>query len=210
MELGSEDQASEAVKHLNGSEFLNQTIIARPMKADFVWGPQSDVASRYFYEEGTGPQDAVRPLLEGRRRMLSVQTPGWGSQAMTISERNKVAVNIVEQYFGKYGIEIVGGIHPFYGDKKQNPRLLCFLDFKTKQGADQATAELHDTVIEGRKTWVQISEPAPWRAHQIGKVDKAVLAELQEKGLAPQETYDDKFNTPTAEKSAKKAVFRKV
>ncbi|KAH7371504.1 hypothetical protein BKA66DRAFT_423885 [Pyrenochaeta sp. MPI-SDFR-AT-0127] len=199
VELGSEKQAAEAVQQLNGSEFQAKSIVARPMKEDFTWGPRIDVskgysARRHFYDDGVSSRDAAMPLVEGRRMMLSVQTPGWGTADLNVSGRNKVVLDIIDQYFGKYGIEALGGLHPFYGDKKANPRLLCFIDFKTKQGADLAVAETHDTQIEGRKTWLQLSNPSPWRAHQIGKVDKALLVELQEKGLLPQETYEDKFS----------------
>ncbi|KAF1849648.1 uncharacterized protein K460DRAFT_298271 [Cucurbitaria berberidis CBS 394.84] len=201
VELGSENQVSEAVQTLNGSVFLNKKVVVRPAKEDFTFGHQRNLTnmvggSRYFYQEGTSAYEAGRPLIEGRRMMLCVQTPGWGAKDMVVSTRNKNAMSIIDQYFGKYGIETLGALHNFYGDKKENPRLLCFLDFKTKEGADQAVAELHDTEIEGRRTWLKISEPAPWRAHQIGKVDEALLTELQEKGLAPRETYNDKFLTP--------------
>ncbi|CAO2658501.1 Nn.00g062240.m01.CDS01 [Neocucurbitaria sp. VM-36] len=195
--------------------FLNHTITARPLSKAFVWNRQVDPTtlpysgSRYFYEEGSGPSDALRPLFEGRRMMLSVQTPGWGAQDVNLSTRNKTAMAIIDQYLSKYDIESVGGLHPFYGDKKGNPRLLCFIDFKTKAGADQAVAEVHDTEIEGRRTWIQPSAPAPWRAHQIGKVDKALLAELQEKGLASRETYNDKFITPIVDGDSKKKKTKK-
>lgn len=208
VELGSEEQVTEAVQSLNDSAFQTKTIIAKPLRKDFIWGPasaQTDASSglRYFYDDGNNAHEAVKPLIEGRRMMLSVQTPGWGAQDIKVGPRNKVAEEIINQYFGKFGIEAIGGLRPFYGDKKENPRLLCFLDFKTRKGADQAVAAYHDTEIEGRRTWLKPSDPAPWRAHQIGKVDKALLAELQDKGLLPRETYEDKFVNPVTEKRPK-------
>lgn len=184
---------------------MQDSIIVRMMKEDFTWNPTEDLANpRYFYDEGTGARDAVKPWLEERRMVLSVQTPGWGPQDGVVGTRNKEALKIIAKYFGKYDLECKGGLSPFYGDKQNNPRLLCFLDFKTKQGAQDAAREYDDKEIEGRKIWLRPSKPAPYRAHQIGKIDQIVLAELQSRGIAPQETYEDKFNTPKQKANGKK------
>lgn len=82
---------------------------------------------------------------------------------------------------------------PFYGDLKKKPQFLCFIDFETKGGADQAAEAFDNKEIEGRKVRLQPCKLAPRRAHQIGKVDKALLIQLQEKGLASTEPYEDKF-----------------
>jgi hypothetical protein len=90
---------------------------------------------------------------------------------------------------GDYGIEAVGGFQPFHGDKQPLPRFLCLIDFKTTSGADQAVQALHESEIEGRTVWLKNCVLAPWRAYQIGKVDPSVLAVLQEKKIAPMETF---------------------
>ena len=93
---------------------------------------------------------------------------------------------------GDYGLEAISAFQPFHGDKQPDPRFLCFIDFKTKTGADQAVQALHDSEIEGRRVWLQNVVLAPWRAHQIGKVDPSVLAMLQEQGIAPMKTFENK------------------
>ncbi|OAL47100.1 hypothetical protein IQ07DRAFT_589976 [Pyrenochaeta sp. DS3sAY3a] len=211
VELGSEQQAADAVESLNNSQFQASTIIAKILKPDFVWGPltarQTGAASRYFFDEGNGAEEAVRPLLEGRRKMLSVQTPGWGDPKGTVSEANATAIEIIHNTFDKYGLECVGSLRPFYGDKKSKPRMLCHLDFKTIEGAEKAVRDLDDTEIAHRRTWVKNSEPSAWRAHQIGKVNPALLTQLQEAKIAPEETYDDLFNAP---KEDRPSSFRRV
>lgn len=204
VELENEVQVSKALQSLDKLKFMRKTIFARPMREDFIWGrtprqseeQQINGRNRYFYAEGSGPSDALRALREGRRMMLSVQTPGWGTQDMIVSTRNKHSLAIIEQYLGKYDIEAIGNLSPFYGDKKDHPRMLCFMDFRTKAGANQAVVDLQDTEIEDRRVLLRPSSPSPWRSHQIGKVDKTLLEELQAMGLASMETYDDKFNTP--------------
>lgn len=204
VELGSEQQAADAVESLNDSQFQTSTIIARILKPDFRWGPltgrQTEAASRYFFDEGNGAEEAAKPLLEGRRKMLSVQTPGWGDPKQTVSESHATAIGIIHRTFDKYGLECVGGLRPFYGDKKSKPRMLCHLDFKTAEGADKAVRDLDDTEIEHRRTWIRNSEPSAWRAHQIGKVNPALLSRLQEEKIAPEETYEDLFSAPKADR----------
>jgi RNA recognition motif-containing protein len=196
VELASEEQAQKAIKVLNETEFMHGKILAMPLKEDFVWGAvhekDSTRSSRYFYENQMSPAEALKPLIEGRRRLLSVQTPGWLSEYSSVGH-NEHALKVIEEHFGKYGIEAISSLQPFYGDKKLKPRMLCSLDFTSKSGADQATEALHDTSIQDRKIWLQPTKMSPWRAHQVGKIDQALLAELQEKGLASEETYEDNF-----------------
>ncbi|KAF1940970.1 hypothetical protein EJ02DRAFT_503840 [Clathrospora elynae] len=206
VELGSEEEVAEAIRRLHDVEVQGQKIVVKPLKADFRWGSiaehkKTPYGTSYFYDEGANARNAIRPLVEGRRMMLSVKTPGWTVDPVNVQSKN--AIRIIDQYFGKYEIESLGAIHPFYGDKQENPRLLCFLDFKTKEGADNAVRDLHDTDIEGRRTWLQPCHPAPWRTHQIGKVDPELLAELQEKGVLPKDTYEDKFVNPLPKEGTK-------
>ncbi|KAF2833446.1 hypothetical protein CC86DRAFT_461812 [Ophiobolus disseminans] len=193
IELASEEQAQRATGELDNIELLRRKIRVKPLREDFVWGSTAEQAhSRYFDEHEISPSEALRPLLEGRRMLFSVQPPGWGEPNSSV-DHNKIAKQVLVDHLEKFGIETTGALQPFYGDLKQTPRMLCFLDFKTKGGADQAVQAIHETDIQGRKVWLQQAVLAPWRAWQIGRVDQAVLAELQEKGLASKEPYEDKF-----------------
>lgn len=198
IEFAHEDQAQKAVRELNGTEFMHNEVVAAPLKEDFVWGATGandkgkDYSPRFFYENETSVSEALKPLLEGRRMMFSVQTPAWGKPNSSAGH-NSLATQVVEETFGKYGIETISALHPFWGDKQRLPRMLCFLDFKTKGGADQAVQEVHDTEIQGRKVWLRLSVLAPWRAHQVGKLDQTLLSRLQEQELASKEPYEDNF-----------------
>lgn len=197
VELSSEEEAQKALKVLHETKSEKSEWKAAPVKKDFVWGSYpgtnktGEGVSRFFVDEGTNASEALRPLIEGRRKLFAVQPPGWGPEQSSAGH-NKKARQVVQDHFGKYGIETISKMEPFFGDKLSHPRMLCFIDFTTKDGADQA-AENHDPEIEGRKVWLSPVVMAPWRAHQVGKVDAALLAELQEKGLASKETYEDKF-----------------
>jgi hypothetical protein len=202
VELASEEQAQKAVDILHETEFQFQTIVAMPIKADFVWGPMPQVWERFFDVNLTSPAEAIRPLLEGRRKIISVQTPGWLSKVSSVGH-NEHAHKVLHEHFGSYGIETISALQPFFGDKKLYPRMLCLMDFKTTEGAEQAQQAIHDTDIEGRKVWVQPSVAAPWRAHQIGRVDPELLAKLQEAGLASSEPYEDNFVNSDQKKGKK-------
>lgn len=144
-------------------------------------------------DEGNAAQEAARPLFEGRRKMLSVQTPGWCGEDTPAFLCISNALVIMERYFGKYGVEAISDptlSHYPHKAKGSHPHLLCLMDFKTKEGADNAFEELNDTKIEARRILLDVPVPSPWIAHQIGKVSPTVLAQLQEKGLAPRETYE--------------------
>ncbi|KAF2127385.1 hypothetical protein P153DRAFT_295453 [Dothidotthia symphoricarpi CBS 119687] len=198
VELANEKQAQDAANRLNGKILLEKSVtVSTPLKDGFVWKqgwqPDSETSgSRYFlHEDDAAPHEAIKPLLEGRRVMFSVMTPGWGDGIT--STRQKASREILHKHLDKYGIEAISGLSPFLGDKRPSPRLLCFIDFETKEGATSAMEALHETEIEGRKVWIKPSEIAPWRAHHFGKVNQSVLATLQEKGLAPQELNEDLF-----------------
>ncbi|KAL1797315.1 hypothetical protein ACET3X_003921 [Alternaria dauci] len=200
VELGSEAEATKVTEELNRATEEHPTMVVKPLKADFDWkkvGQQKakPFGPRYFYDEGTAAYDAIRPLLERRRIILSVMTPGW-SPNTRISVARSNAEAIIERYFGKYGIESISDISVFYGDKKIKPRMLCTIDFKTKEGAENAVNDHHETQIEGRLTQLTHSEPAAWRLHQIQKVaGPEALKTLQESGVVPEgkEIYEDKF-----------------
>lgn len=162
-----------------------------------MWGSRPEGRSptaAYVHDEGNNAAEALKPLLEGRRFMLQVQTPGWPRRENESS--NKAAERIVIEHMGPFGIESIGDFRPFLGDKKPQPRMLCMIDFATQEGAEKAVEAINDTIIEGRKTILRPSNMAPWRAHQVGKVSPDLLKQLQEKDLAPLETYEDKFTAP--------------
>ncbi|KAI4629208.1 uncharacterized protein J4E88_000853 [Alternaria novae-zelandiae] len=207
-ELGSEAEAAKVIAELNDAELQRKKLIVRPLKDDFIWGPVQDkrdhkYATRYFFDEGPAAAlEAVHPLLEGRRLMVRVQTPGWTSNT-SIGKQKQNALRILDEQFAKHGtIERISDFAPFYGDKKKEPRILCFIDFATKEGADKAIENIHDTEIEGRLTWLTRSETNQYRSHQIGKVAPEALKQLQERGVAPkdEELHEDKFVNPLPKK----------
>lgn len=201
VELGSSEEVQRAVKKLNQAKLQNKSIIVKPLKDDFYWGHQETsqslpYGSRFFNNEGgDAAQEALRPLAEGRRMILSVKTPGWSPNAK-ISEARQNAHKIIEENFGKYGIERLSDMSVFFGDKKENPRLLGWIDFKTKEGAEQAAAEKHDTEINGRLVWLRASSPSKWRVQQYWKSAPQLVQDMQEKGTLSKEMYEDKFVTP--------------
>lgn len=204
IELGSPEEARKAVDQFNGFKIHERKLIAAPLKDDFRWGPvqgtNQPFGSRYFYSEGNAVQEALRPLIEGRRTLLSVKTPGW-SPKTGVREAKEAAHNIIAENFGHYGIESISDISPFYGDMKSKPRMLCFIDFKTKEGADQAMKEKDETEINDRLVWLKPTDPSPWRNSQYSKYAPQLIEELQEKGVLKKEMYDDKFNTPRPRKA---------
>jgi RNA recognition motif-containing protein len=209
VELGSPEEAQRAVKELDKSSLMNSSIVvSTPLKEGFRWGliekpTKHPYESRFFLNEGNNAEEALKPLAEGRRMALSVQTPGW-SPGAKIGEATENALKIIEQNFAKYGVESISNISVFYGDKKTNPRLLCFIDFKTKEGTEQAAKDKHDTEINSRLVWLKPSIPAGWRVHQFWKSAPRVVEQLQEKGVLTKEMDADKFNNPLPKRQKKK------
>ncbi|KAJ6273551.1 benzoate 4-monooxygenase cytochrome p450 [Bipolaris maydis] len=206
VELGSPEEVQRAIKKLDQAKLQNKSIVVQPLKADFQWGhlktsKNSPYVSRFFNDEGDAAQEALRPLAEGRRMMLSVKTPGWSPNAKVSEARNNAA-KIIEENFGKYGVESLSDMAVFFGDKKQNPRLLGWIDFKTKEGAEQAAAEKHNTEINGRLVWLQAANPSKWRVEQYSKSAPQLVQEMQEKGTVSKEMDEDKFVTPLPKKQS--------
>lgn len=205
MELGSAEEAQKAVQELNRSKIHQHQIVVAPLKPDFRWGSVETpgrYGSRYFINEGNAAEEALRPLMEGRRVILSVETPGWTPELGIRDSRNK-GMEIIAENFDQYGIERVSDLSVFYGDKKAHPRMLCSIDFKTKEGAEQAAADKHNAVINGRVVWVKSSEPSPWRVQQFWKTAPKIVEEMQEKGLLSKDMYEDKFTNPLPKKNKK-------
>jgi RNA recognition motif-containing protein len=200
IQLANDHQAQEAIQRLNNAKLHGKPISVKPLGAGFQWsrpdraGKDRETSRSFFQfnEEGNEVAEALKPLLEGRRCILRVQPPGWGSKQGTMS-KNKAARQVVNKYMGQFGIEVVGGMSAFFGDKRDEPRLLCIIDFATKEGAEAAIKAINNTVIEDRRTLLEVSKMAPWRAHQVGLVDQKLLKQLQEADLASQKTYPDKY-----------------
>jgi len=184
-------QAQKAVQELHKLAFLNEEIIVLPLKEDFVWGFQRALNgtsnSRFFYEHETSASDVFKPLLEGRRMLFTV---GRGEPNTPVGE---IVKGILEELTGKYDIEAVSAVSRFYDNKEEVPRMMCFLDFKTKSAADEAVRSIHDTEIQERRVLLQPSALSSSRSYHVGKVDQALLAELQEKGLASKEPFDSQL-----------------
>jgi RNA recognition motif-containing protein len=192
VELASEQQAQDAIQRLQKKKLQGQTLVVKPLVENFIWGRNSEegrLSSRHFFDEGKNAAEAIKPLLEDRRYMLLVQTPGWQDSKKT----NEAANEVLEKHFEPFGVETRSMLRPMFGDKKPEPRLLCFIDFTTKEGAEKAVEAIHEKTIEGRRTKLLSCKLSAWRAHQIGKVDAGLLKQLQEKEIAPKETREDRF-----------------
>lgn len=113
IELGSEQEAQKAIAELDNADLLGQSIVVRTIKPDFEWDNHSVtsdelIVARYFQETTTSPIEAVKPLLEGRRMICRLQTPGWGNEHSTLGhnelalgeEINKAPV-VAEEVFAK-------------------------------------------------------------------------------------------------------------
>lgn len=205
VELESADEAQKAVEELQGVEMHRCKMEAAPLKPDFRWGPidkPGEYPTRYFMDEGNAAEEALRALFEDRRMVLSVETPGW-SPGRPIRESRDRAIQIIGETLGPYGIDRISDLSVFYGDKKSRPRLLCSIDFKTKEGAEKAAAEKHNEVINGRLIWLQACKPSPWRIHQFWKSAPKLVEEMQEKGVLSKEMSEDKFVDPLPRKNRK-------
>jgi len=207
LELGSQKEVDDAIKLLDKMILHGKSIVAQPLKPGFQWGliekNRAPYASRHFLAEGNAAEDALLPMVEGRRMLLSVQTPGWAADKATLGEAKAYSIEVIQQNFDKYGIERLSELSNFLGDKKANPRMLCMIDFTTKEGAERAAAEHHDTVIQDRLVWLKLCEPAPWRVHQFSKFAPKLVADLQEKGTFTKDAYEDKFVNPRPKKNKK-------
>jgi RNA recognition motif-containing protein len=196
IEFASEEQAQKAVETLHNTEFMYRNILVSPLKENFVWKStmqrRDGRIPRLFNIKEISASEAAKPLLEGRRKMFSIQPPGWGYAKSSVGH-TMISNEYLEEHLGKFGIECFGPMRPYRGSRKSDPSVLCFIDFTTKSGADQAVQAINNTEILGRKVWLTGIFLEPWRAHQIGKLDQALLGELQAKGVASTEPYEDNF-----------------
>lgn len=203
VELADEQQAQNAIQTLNGNESLGNKVYLRALKPEFNWDTfmAKEKYSHIVRNDEAGTRKAVQPLIEGRRVRISVKQPTWGIKGASPAQRRIADTEVIERTFDRFGIESISRMVPQYGQISYHPKFFCHIDFTTKEGADEAIQAIHDTEIEGVLVWAKRTEVDPTKAFQIGRLNKALLAELQEKGLAPP---DSEIHEDWASKSAKK------
>lgn len=195
-ELANSKQASDAVSKLHRSTVLGEApIILRPLDPNFSWKNVQNPFDRYAYDEGANVAKAVLPIKEGRRVQLRVRTPGWEPQFDTKpehlqKERKAYGQELVRKSFERFGIEAMGLIASNDGRMLPEPKFYCQIDFKTKEGADDAIRTMHNTKLEGLLIWVTKTELNEVRSRQIGRVNMGVLEEMQGLGLAPEVDFE--------------------
>lgn len=203
VELADEQQAQKAIKILNGNETLGNTIYLRAMNPHDPWD-QYRPARAYPYhvrEDEAGIKSAVSPFIEGRRVRFAAKLPAWGAENNLPVARRHAALEVLGRTYRQFGIESISKLAPQYGQSTFHPKFLCHIDFATKDGAEEAIRATHNTEIEGVLVYLKHSEIDPAKAYQIGRINKTVLKELQEKGLAPQ---DSEIDEEVVSKKAKK------
>jgi RNA recognition motif-containing protein len=174
-ELANEEQAKRAVQKLEQSTTFKEErpTFARILSPEFAWKAESNHLNRWIYDDGSAVAEAVRPLKEGRRIQLRVRTPAWQPQFETKPK------NLMRARMN-------------YGRELPDPKFFCHIDFKTKEGAEEAVRTMHETKLEELLIWVVKSELNEVRSRQIGRVNMGVLKELQELGLAPEVDWEKK------------------
>jgi RNA recognition motif-containing protein len=196
-ELANEEQAKDAVQKLDQSTTLieDHPIYLRTLDPKFIWKSSHNKYSRWIYHEGSAISKAVLPLKEGRRVQVRVRTPGWkpafdAKPSNLAKMRMNYGQDLVAKSFDRFGIEAIGS--PAHNDGRMlpEPKFFCQIDFKTKEGAEEAVRAMHNTEIEGKLIWVTKSELNEVRSRQIGRVDMGVLKELQGLGLAVEVDFE--------------------
>jgi hypothetical protein len=204
VELTDEKQAQKAIKELSGNESIGNAIYLRALNPDFDWDNFHNAGRKYSHfvrEDESGTRQAIQPLVEGRRVRISAKSPSWGSKGDSPAQRRDTGRKVLERAFDQFGIESISKITPQFLEKSFYPKFFCHIDFTTKQGADEAISAMNDTDVEGVLVWTKPTEVDAVKAYHIGRVNKGLLAELQEKGLAP---MDSEIHEDWVTKSAKK------
>ncbi|KAF9738526.1 hypothetical protein PMIN06_001681 [Paraphaeosphaeria minitans] len=208
VELANEEQAQRAVKELNGNASMGNEVYLRALNPEFSWDHfLSGHRYKHTYlvrEDKSGIRQAVMPLLEGRRVRISVKYPAWGTKGDSNAQRREKDLKALERSFDRFGIESISRLAPQFGETTFLPKFFCHIDFTTKQGAEEAVQAMHEKECEGVLVWVRTTEVNEAKAYQIGRLDKDLLAELQEKGLAPanSDIHED-WVSKTAKKNPK-------
>lgn len=189
VELADERQAQTAVRVLNGSNALGKRVYVNPLDKDYEWKVHQTRDSLNCLNDEASIRSAVQPLMENRRVRVSIKFPGWGSKGA--ANRREKSRAFIARIFDQYGLERISENAPLFGDKSYMPKFFCHVDLTTKKGAEEAIKTLHDTVVEDVRIWLRLTEVDAAKAYQIGQWSKTVLAELQEKGLAPPDSEID-------------------
>ncbi|KAF1967613.1 hypothetical protein BU23DRAFT_559260 [Bimuria novae-zelandiae CBS 107.79] len=185
VELADEEQAKRAIEMLQGNEALGNAVNLTAMPPDSDWQlHRTDRAYHYLVrDDEAGTRTAVLPLLEGRRIRISIKGPMWGSGPL--GQRRATSLKVIERTYDQFGIESISLITPWMSKGYKTVQYLCHIDFTTAEGADEAIRATHKTLIDKTVIWAGKAVVGPIKASQIGSVNKNLLAELQEKGLAP-------------------------
>ncbi|KAF2441582.1 hypothetical protein P171DRAFT_434238 [Karstenula rhodostoma CBS 690.94] len=208
VELANEQQVQKAINELNGNKSMGNEVYIRALNPEFDWDnflPSTRKYPFFVREDKSGIKQAVMPLFEGRRVRISVKSPSWGNKGDTPAQRRDTDLKVLERAFDQFGIESISRLAPQFGETTFHPKFYCHIDFTTKQGADEAIQTMHDKEFEGVLVWAKPTQVDAAKAYQIGRLDKGLLAELQEKGLAPpdSEIHED-WVSKTAKKDPKK------
>lgn len=192
-ELANEEQASEAIETMHKTKFLGKfRMRVRPLLPNFEWKNLSNNFNRWVYEEGSSAvANAVVPIKEGRRFELHVEPPAWKSQSNLEPVDQKTArvlhcEKVIAEAFDRFGIESMSSPAIFPENVPPEPKHFCQIDFKTKEGAEEAVRAMDNTKLEGLLILVRKMKLREGRSRQIGRLNMGVLKELQELGLAPE------------------------
>jgi hypothetical protein len=195
--LANEEQAKDAIQKLHQSTTLQEDspIYLRPLGPDFTWKSLANIHNRWVYDESSATSKAVLPLKEGRRVRLCVKTPGWkptfeAKPSNLAKMRMNYGRDLVAKSFDRFGVEAIGAPSHNDGRMLPEPKFFCHIDFKTKEGAEEAVRAMHNTKLDGKLIWVMKSELNEVRSRQIGRVNMGVLKELQELGLAGEVDFE--------------------
>jgi RNA recognition motif-containing protein len=208
VQLANEQQAQKAVQALHGSKGLGGEIVVRAMDPEHTWDYARNSPKPYSFlvpEDHAGLRSAVDPIIEGRRVRVSVKNPAWGKKEDSPAQRHNTDIKAIERMYSPFGIEAISRTSPQYGQKSFEPKYFCHIDFATKKGADEAIQATNDTEFEGVPIKARLTQVDPAKAYQIGRIERALLVELQEKNLAP---ADSEIDADLVSKKTKKDAMK--
>lgn len=185
VELASEEEAKKAIEALDGQKILERSLKVNPLSETFYWDSGFKKDQRIFFYDKDAASQAVQGLIDGRRYRFYVENPGWvAAKNEGISSQAKRR-EIVMNALAPFGVEALGRINPIWNsDRRSASTILTVLDFETKEGAERAVEALNDQIIEGKRVQLKPFSVSARRAEQIGKLDKNVLAQLQQHGIS--------------------------
>lgn len=197
VELESQEQVQKAIKALDGQKFERRSIGVRPVSEQFYWETGFKKDNRMFVYDKETPSQAIRGLVEGRRYRINVENPGWLATESEGKSHISKRRDILKKHLSPFGLEAIGAINPpWKQDRRTDSTFLTFVDFETEDGARRAVEALNDQAIEGRKVQLKPVDVLPKLVAQMGKVDKSLLAQLQQHGLlASQEASAKKIDS---------------